>query len=152
MLQHTKGLCGCPVNRSSTKRPPTGTKLDRWSTGGIPRPLGKPRSISRMFNTRSRKEKKRGASEEVGVPDCKTDNWETARMHATNTYVKEMDMVICYEKHDINKNAKRKTKPDHKGNIITHSRKWQELELQIWKVTSGVLQHSTTTRGSRPEI
>ena len=50
------------------------------------------------------------------------------------------------------KNAKRKTKPDHKGNIITHSRKWQELELQIWKVTSGVLQHSTTTRGSHPEI
>ena len=37
-------------------------------------------------------------------------------------------------------NAKRKTKPDHGGNIITHSRKWQELELQIWKVTSGVLQ------------
>ena len=28
------------------------------------------------------------------------------------------------------------------GNIITHSRKWQESELQIWKVTSGVL-HAT---------
>ena len=54
-LQHTKGLCGCPVNRWSTKRPPNGTKLDRWSTGGIPRPLDKPRSIPRMFDTRSRK-------------------------------------------------------------------------------------------------
>ena len=25
--------------------------------------------------------------------------------------------------------------------IITHSRKWQELELQLWKVTSGVLHN-----------
>src|SRR4051812_40847147 len=30
-------------------------------------------------------------------------------------------------------------KPNHGGNIISHSRKWQELELQIWQVTSGVL-------------
>ena len=55
-LQHTKGLCGYPVNRWSIKRPPNETKLDRWSTGGIPRPLGKPRSIPRTFNTSSRKE------------------------------------------------------------------------------------------------
>ena len=26
---HSNGLCGCPVNRWSTKRPPNGTKLDR---------------------------------------------------------------------------------------------------------------------------
>ena len=39
------------------------------------------------------------------------------------------------------KKCKTKNKPDHEGNIITHSRKWQELELQLWKVTSGVLQH-----------
>ena len=32
LLQHTKGLCGCSVNRWSTKRPPNGTKLDRWYT------------------------------------------------------------------------------------------------------------------------
>ena len=42
--------------------------------------------------------------------------------------------------------------PNHEGNNISHSRKWQELELRIWKVVSGALQHSTTTRGSRPEI
>ena len=53
LLQHTNGLCGCPVNRWSTKRPPNGTKLDRWSTGGIPRPLDKPRSIPRTYDTRS---------------------------------------------------------------------------------------------------
>ena len=36
---HSNGLCGCPVNRWSTKRPPNGTKLDRWSPGGVIRPL-----------------------------------------------------------------------------------------------------------------
>ena len=83
-----RGLYGYPVNRWSIKRPPNGTKLDRRSTGAIPRPLGKSRSIPRMFNTRSRKENKRGAPEEVGVPDCKMDNGENARMHETNMYAK----------------------------------------------------------------
>ena len=31
----------------------------------------------------------------------------------------------------------KRQKPNHGGNIISHSRKWQELELQRWKVTSG---------------
>ena len=48
-----RGLYGYPVNRWSTKRTPNGTKLDRRSTGAIPRPLGKPRAISRKFNTHS---------------------------------------------------------------------------------------------------
>ena len=76
----------------------------------------------------------------VGVSDCKTDNGENARMHETNTYANEMHMMTRYEMHDTNKKQNERTKPDHEGNIITHSRKWQELELQIWKVTSGVLQ------------
>ena len=46
------------------------------------------------------------------------------------------------------KMQKERQKPDHEWNIITHSRKWQELELQIWKVTSGVL-HRGPRRGSR---
>ena len=87
-LQRERGFYGYPVNRWSTKRPSNGTKLDRWSTGGKPRPLGKTRSIPRTFNTRSRKENKRGAPEEVGVPDYKTDNGENARMHETNKYAK----------------------------------------------------------------
>ena len=93
LLQHTKGLCGYPVNRWSIKRPPNGTKLDRWSTGGVPRTLGKPRSIPRMFNTRTRKETRGGAPVHVGVPDCKTENEENARMHETNTYANEMHMM-----------------------------------------------------------
>ena len=62
-LQREGVFYGYPVNRWSTKRPPNGTKLDRWSPGGILRPLDKPRSIPRMFNTRSRKEAKGGAGE-----------------------------------------------------------------------------------------
>ena len=55
---HKRGFYGYPVNRWSIKRPPNGTKLDRRSTGGVPRRLGKPRSIPRMFNTRSQQETK----------------------------------------------------------------------------------------------
>ena len=60
-LQHTRALYGYPVNCWSIKRTPNGTKLDRRSTGGKPRLLGKSRSIPRMFNTRTRKETKEGA-------------------------------------------------------------------------------------------
>ena len=50
LLQHTEGICGYPVNRWSTKRPPNGTKLDRWSTSSKPRPFGKSLSNPEMFN------------------------------------------------------------------------------------------------------
>ena len=42
---HKRGFYGYPVNHWSIKRTPNGTKLDRRSTGGIPRPIGKSRSI-----------------------------------------------------------------------------------------------------------
>ena len=84
----TKGaFYGYPVNRWSIKRTPNGTKLDRRSTGAIPRPLGKPRAIPRKFNTRTLKEGK-GASGDIAVSDRKTDNGENARMHEMNTYAK----------------------------------------------------------------
>ena len=92
-LQRERGFYGYPVNRWSTKRPPNGTKLDRRSTGAIPRPLGKTRSIPRTFNTRSQRETRRGTLEDIGVSDCKTDNGENARMHETNTYANEMGMM-----------------------------------------------------------
>ena len=56
--QKERGFCGYPVNRWSTKRTPNGMKLDRQSTGAIPRPLGNTRSIPRTFNTRSQRETK----------------------------------------------------------------------------------------------
>ena len=83
---HKRGLYGSPVNRWSIKETPNGTKLDRRSTGAIPRPLGKTRSIPRTFNTLSQQETKGGTPEDIGVPDCKTDNGENARMHEMNTY------------------------------------------------------------------
>ena len=58
LLEHTEGIYGYPVNRWSTKRPPNGTKLDRRSTGDVPRPLGKPQAIPRKFNTHSQQERK----------------------------------------------------------------------------------------------
>ena len=48
-----RGVLGYAVNSWSIKRTPNGKKLDKWSTGGIPRPLGKTRSIPRTFNTLS---------------------------------------------------------------------------------------------------
>src|SRR3954471_4954398 len=45
--------------------------------------------------------------------------------------------------HDMRK-IQNEGESNHGGNIIAHSRKWQELELQIWQVTSGVLQAYAT--------
>ena len=58
-LQHTRGLYGSSVNRWSIRRSPNGTKLDRRSTGGKPRPLDKSRSNPEMFNPHTRKEVER---------------------------------------------------------------------------------------------
>ena len=85
---HKRGFYGYPVNRWSIKRPPNGTKLGRRSTGAIPRPLGKLRAIPRKFDTHSQREAKGERRGNIGVPDCKTDNGENARMHKTNTYAK----------------------------------------------------------------
>ena len=87
-MQHKESFYGYPVNRWSIKRTPNGTKLDRRSTGVIPRPLGKPRAIPRTFNTRTREEAKRETPEDIGVPDYKTDNGKDAQLHETNTYAK----------------------------------------------------------------
>ena len=35
----------------------------------------------------------KGAPEDIGVPDRKTDNGENARMHEMNTYANEMHMM-----------------------------------------------------------
>ena len=75
-VQHTRGLCGYPVNRWSIKRPSNGTKFDKRTTGGVPRPLGKSRSIPRKFNTRSRKETK---GERWRTWECRIAKWTTGK-------------------------------------------------------------------------
>ena len=92
-MQHTRGLYGSPVNRWSIKRTPNGTKFDRRSTGGVPRPLGKSRSIPRTFDTRSQKETRGVRRVHEGVSDCETDNRENARMHETNMNANAMHMM-----------------------------------------------------------
>ena len=45
--------------------------------------------------------------------------------------------------HAMNKMQNKRQKPNHEGNIISHLRKRQELELRIWKVVSGALHFSS---------
>ena len=87
-LQRERGVSGYAVNRWSTKRPPNGTKLDKRSTSAIPRPLGKTRSIPRMFNTRTRQQGATAARERSGLRTNKGENrenpngckfWKTSR-------------------------------------------------------------------------
>ena len=35
----------------------------------------------------------KGTREDIGAPECKTDNGEKARMHETNTYANAMHMM-----------------------------------------------------------
>ena len=90
-LQDTRGLYGCPVNRWRIKRSPNGTKLDMRSTGGEPRRLANLGPIRECLTPAHEKRQKR-APEDIGVPDCKTDNRENARMHEKNTYANAMNM------------------------------------------------------------
>ena len=91
-LQHTQGLYGSPVNRWSIKRTPNGTKLDGRSTGGKPRLLGNLGPI-RECSTPAHEKRQKGTPEDIGAPECKTDNGENARMHETNKYANEMHMM-----------------------------------------------------------
>ena len=43
--------------------------------------------------TLAHEKRQKGALEDVGVSDCKTDNGENARMHETNTYANAMHLM-----------------------------------------------------------
>ena len=74
-----RGVSGYTVNRWGFKQPPNGPKLDRRSTGGIPRPLGKPRAIPRKFNTRTQKQGLRGATARARGPGSERTTERTGR-------------------------------------------------------------------------
>ena len=61
------------------------------------------------------KRNKRGAPEEMGAPDCKTDNGENVRMQETNTYANAMHMMTCYVMHDMDKIKNARQNPTTKG-------------------------------------
>ena len=62
------------INRLGIKRPPNGTKFDRRSTGDIPRPLGKSRSIPRTFIPLTKQDLRGGAT---GACECGLDSERT---------------------------------------------------------------------------
>ena len=43
--------------------------------------------------TPAHEKRQNGTSEDIGAPECKTDNRENARMHETNTYANAMHMM-----------------------------------------------------------
>ena len=43
--------------------------------------------------TPTHEKRQKVALEDIGAPDCKTNNGENARMHETNTYANEMHMM-----------------------------------------------------------
>ena len=76
-LQHTRGLLGPSVNRWSIKRSPNGTKL----TGGLAVVnQGRLASLGpiRERLTPAHEKRQKGTPEDIGAPECKTDNGENA--------------------------------------------------------------------------
>ena len=43
--------------------------------------------------TPAHEKREKGTTEDIGAPECKTDNGENARMHEMNTYAKAMHMM-----------------------------------------------------------
>ena len=82
-----------------------------------------------------------GAQESVGLGNRQWGKWLDAWDEHECKWDAHDDMIwnVWHEQ-----NEKQKKKPNHWGNIISHSQKWQESELQIWKVTWGVLHAHTT--------
>ena len=75
---------------------PNDLQMARNLTGGLPvlyqghlTNLGPFRE--RLTPTHNKRQK--GTPDDIGVPDCKMDNGEKARMHETNTYANEMHMI-----------------------------------------------------------
>ena len=73
-----------------------GLQMERNLTGGLPVVYqGRLANLGPFQEslTPAHEKRQKGAPEDVGVPDCKMDDGENARMHETNTYAKEMHMM-----------------------------------------------------------
>ena len=71
-------------------------QMIRNLTGSLP-VVNQGRMISlgpiRKRLTPAHEKRQKGTPVDVGVPECKTDNGENARMHETNTYANAMHMM-----------------------------------------------------------
>ena len=75
---------------------PNELQMIRNLTGGLPVVYqGHLASLGpfRESLTPAHEKNERDAPEEIGAPDCKTDNGENARMHETNMYANAMHMM-----------------------------------------------------------
>ena len=84
---HKRGFYGSPVNHWSINQTPKGTKLDRRSTGGVPRPLGKSWSFRECL-TPAHSERQKGDAGGHRSAGLQNGQRGKARMQETNTYAK----------------------------------------------------------------
>ena len=78
----------------------------------------------REILTVAHEKRQKGAPEDVGVSECKTDNGEKARMHETNTYANEMRMI------NMNKKQNERQKPNHESHNLKPE--MARVRVQIW--------------------
>ena len=73
-----------------------GLRMARNLTGGLPvvyQGLLANHGPFRECVTPAHEKRQKGALEDIGVSDCKTDNGENARMHERNMYANAMHMM-----------------------------------------------------------
>ena len=97
-MVHFGGVLGCNTHEAFTvPRLTVGVsnevQMARNLTGGLPVVYqGRSASLGpiRERLTPAHEKRQKGTPEDVGVPECKTDNGENARMHETDMYANAM--------------------------------------------------------------
>ena len=100
-MGHFGGVLGCNTHEAFsvprlTVEVSNEVQMVRNLTGGLPVVnQGCMTSLDpiRERLTPAHEKRQKGAPGDNGVPDCKTDNGENARMHETNMYANEMHMM-----------------------------------------------------------
>ena len=100
-MGHFGRVLGCNTNEAfSVPRLTIGVsnevKMVRNLTGCLPVVnQGRMTSLGpiRKCLTPTHEKRQKGPPEEIGAPECKTDNRENARMHETNMYANAMHMM-----------------------------------------------------------
>ena len=101
VLGHFGGVLGCNTHEAFTApRLTVGVsnkvQMARNLTGGLPvvyQGLLENLGPFRECLTPAHEKRQKGTPEDIGVPECKMDNGENARMHETNMYANAMHMM-----------------------------------------------------------
>ena len=100
-MSHLGEMLGCNTHEAFTVsrltiRVSNEVQMAQNLTGGLPvvyHGLLANLSPNRGRLTLAHEKRQKGAPEDVGVSDCKTNNGENAQMHETNTYINAMHMM-----------------------------------------------------------